>query len=63
MDGFVVVLIVLAILVFVVAMTGMRIVRPWEKGLIERLGKYQRTAGSGLTVIIPFLERMIKVDM
>ncbi|MCK5406831.1 MAG: paraslipin, partial [Candidatus Krumholzibacteria bacterium] len=63
MDGFVVVLIVLAILVFVVAMTGMRIVRPWEKGLIERLGKYQRTAGSGLTVIVPFLERMIKVDM
>ncbi len=63
MDGFVVVLIVLAILVFVVAMTGMRIVRPWERGLIERLGKYQRTAGSGLTVIIPFLERMIKVDM
>jgi len=63
MDGFVVVLIVLAILVFVVAMTGMRIIRPWEKGLIERLGKYQRTAGSGLTVIVPFLERMIKVDM
>jgi regulator of protease activity HflC (stomatin/prohibitin superfamily) len=63
MDGFVVVLIFLAILVFVVAMTGMRIVRPWEKGLIERLGKYQRTAGSGLTVIVPFLERMIKVDM
>jgi regulator of protease activity HflC (stomatin/prohibitin superfamily) len=44
-------------------MTGMRIVRPWEKGLIERLGKYQRTAGSGLTLIVPFLERMIKVDM
>jgi regulator of protease activity HflC (stomatin/prohibitin superfamily) len=44
-------------------MTGLRIVRPWEKGLIERLGKYQRTAGSGLTLIVPFMERMIKVDM
>jgi regulator of protease activity HflC (stomatin/prohibitin superfamily) len=63
MDGFVTFLIVLAVVVFVVAMTGLRIVRPWEKGLIERLGKYQRTADSGLTLIIPFLERMIKVDM
>ena len=63
MDGFVTVLIVLAVVVFIVAMTGLRIVRPWEKGLIERLGKYQRTADSGLTLIIPFLERMIKVDM
>jgi regulator of protease activity HflC (stomatin/prohibitin superfamily) len=63
MDGFVVVLLVLAFVIFIVAMTGLRIVRPWEKGLIERLGKYQRTVDSGLTLIIPFLERMIKVDM
>ena len=59
----VVVLIVFAIVVFVVAATGLKIIRPWEKGLIERLGRYQRTAGSGLTLIIPFLERIIKVDM
>ncbi len=59
MNGFITVLIVLAVVVFIVAMTGMRIVRPWEKGLIERLGKYQRTVGSGLTLIVPFIERMI----
>ncbi|MBC7188260.1 MAG: SPFH/Band 7/PHB domain protein [Calditrichaeota bacterium] len=52
-----------ALVVFIIAATGIKIVRPWEKGLIERLGKYQRTADSGLTVIIPFLEKMIKVDM
>jgi regulator of protease activity HflC (stomatin/prohibitin superfamily) len=57
------VLIILAIVVFIIAAAGMKIVRPWEKGLIERLGKYQRTADSGLTVIVPFLERMLKVDM
>jgi regulator of protease activity HflC (stomatin/prohibitin superfamily) len=57
------VLVVIAVVVFIIAMTGLRIVRPWEKGLIERLGKYQRTAGSGLTLIVPFIERMIKVDM
>jgi len=56
-------LVVLAIVVFIITITGIRIVRPWEKGLIERLGKYQHTADSGLTIIIPFLDKMIKVDM
>jgi regulator of protease activity HflC (stomatin/prohibitin superfamily) len=58
-----VVLLIVAVVVFIVVASGIKIVRPWEKGLIERLGKYQRTADSGLTIIIPFLERMIKVDM
>ncbi|MFC2160662.1 SPFH domain-containing protein [Acidobacteriota bacterium] len=53
----------LAVVIFIIAATGLKIVRPWEKGLIERLGKYQRTADSGLTLIIPFLERLLKVDM
>jgi len=58
-----VVLIIVAIVVFIIVASGIKIIRPWEKGLIERLGKYQRTADSGLTIIIPVLERMIKVDM
>lgn len=61
--GEIVIFAILAIVVFAVAARGIKIVRPWQKGLIERMGKYQRTADSGLTVIIPFLERMIKVDM
>lgn len=55
--------VIVAILAFVTLAKGIKIVRPWEKGLIERLGKYQRTADSGLTIVIPFMERMIKVDM
>lgn len=55
--------IILVIVVFVIAGKGIKIIRPYEKGLIERMGKYQRTADSGLTIIIPFLERIIKVDM
>ena len=62
-SSYLVVLFVVAVVVFVFSATGLRVVRPWEKGLIERLGKYQRTAGSGLTLIMPFLERIIKVDM
>jgi regulator of protease activity HflC (stomatin/prohibitin superfamily) len=62
-SGGTVVVVLMAIVVFVVAATGLRIVRPWEKGLVERLGRYQRTADSGLTLIVPFIERLHKVDM
>jgi len=55
--------IAIAIVVLILAAKGIKIVRPWQKALIERLGKYQRTADSGLTIIVPFLERMIKVDL
>ncbi|GAH44837.1 unnamed protein product, partial [marine sediment metagenome] len=55
--------VILVIVIFVIAGKGIKIIRPYEKGLIERLGKYQRTADSGLSIIIPFLERMIKVDI
>jgi regulator of protease activity HflC (stomatin/prohibitin superfamily) len=58
-----IVLIIVAVVVFIVVASGLKTVRPWQKGLIERLGKYQRTTDSGLTVILPFLESMIKVDM
>ena len=55
--------VILVVVLIIVAPNAVKIVRPWEKGLIERLGKYQRLAGSGLTIITPFFERMTKVDM
>ena len=56
-------LVIAAFVLFVVVANSLKIVRPWEKGLVERLGKYQRTADSGLTVIVPFMEHLIKVDL
>jgi regulator of protease activity HflC (stomatin/prohibitin superfamily) len=61
--GSIILFVILAIVIFIIAARALRIVRPWEKGLIERLGKYQRTTGSGLTIVIPMLERMAKIDM
>lgn len=58
-----IILIIAAVVIFVIAATGIKIIRPWQKGLVERLGKYQRTAGAGLTIIIPFMERLLKIDM
>ena len=59
----IILLIIVAFVLLIIAASAIKIVRPWQKGLIERLGKYQRTADSGLTIVIPFWERMIKVDM
>jgi regulator of protease activity HflC (stomatin/prohibitin superfamily) len=53
----------LAFFLFVLAATGMRVVAPYERGVVERLGRYQRTALPGLTLILPFIENMHKVDM
>jgi len=59
----VILFIIIAVVLLIIASSGIKIVRPWQKGLIERLGKYQRTADSGLTIIVPFWEKMTKVDM
>ena len=53
----------LMLLVFLLAALGIRIVSPYEKGVIERLGRYLRTAQPGLQFIIPFVDTMRKVDM
>ncbi len=55
--------IIAGVLILIIASRAIKIVRPWQKALVERLGRYQRTAGSGLTIVVPFMERMIKVDM
>lgn len=54
---------ILAFFVIIILLSGLRVIRPYEKGLVERLGKYIRTADSGLTFIIPFIDRMRKVDV
>ncbi|HOO32262.1 MAG TPA: SPFH domain-containing protein [Thermotogota bacterium] len=56
-------LIVIIIFVFIFAMSGIKIIRPYQKGVIERLGKFNRIGEPGLQFIVPLFERMTKVDM
>ncbi len=55
--------VLLLFVLFFWAVAGIRIVRPYQKGLTERLGKYQKTVDSGLHIIIPVVDRMTRVDM
>ncbi|MDR3053126.1 MAG: SPFH/Band 7/PHB domain protein [Coriobacteriales bacterium] len=61
--GFVPVIIVVVIVIFVYAGKAIKIIRPYEKGVVERFGKYQHTFDPGLHLIIPFVDRLTKVDM
>jgi regulator of protease activity HflC (stomatin/prohibitin superfamily) len=56
-------IIIIVIIVVLLFFIGIRIVRPTHKGLIERLGKYSRFANAGFHWIIPFIERMYKVNI
>lgn len=55
--------VILLIIIVVIIGMGIRIVRPTHRGLVERLGKYNRFAGPGLHVIIPGIEKMYRVDV
>ncbi|MCD6248700.1 MAG: SPFH/Band 7/PHB domain protein [candidate division Zixibacteria bacterium] len=56
-------ILVLVALAFILGGMSVRIVRPFEKGLVERLGKFQRVLDPGLNLIMPFFDTMQKVDM
>ena len=63
MEAVVALFIIIALALILIAALGIRIIRPYERGLIEMLGRYQRTVDSGLRWILPFVQRISKVDM
>lgn len=54
-----------ALLLFalIVIIRAARIVNQYEKGIIMRLGKFHGLAPSGLTIIMPFTDTVLRVDM
>lgn len=49
-------------LVVLFLLSGIRIIRPVEVGVVEFLGKYSHTAFAGFNWIIPILQKMHKID-
>jgi regulator of protease activity HflC (stomatin/prohibitin superfamily) len=54
---------IIAIVAIVFFLSGIRIVRPTHRGLIERLGKYKRFARAGFNWIIPAIEKLYQVNI
>lgn len=61
--GFLPILCVLFVGLIVLLIASIRIVQEYERGVIFRLGRVVGARGPGLFLIIPFIERMIKVDL
>ena len=53
----------LIIPVLIILFAGIRIVRPTERGLIERLGKFSKLANPGFHWIIPVIDRLFMVNV
>ena len=53
-----VIVVVLAILVLVILARTVRIVPQARAGVVERLGRYQRTLNPGLAVLVPFIDKL-----
>jgi len=65
MDSTTLVVIVVVVVAgaFVLIAAALKIVSQFEKGLVERFGRYDRTVDPGLRLILPFIERIRRVDM
>jgi regulator of protease activity HflC (stomatin/prohibitin superfamily) len=54
---------VIALIGILVLVGAVKIVRPYQRGLVERLGRYKATKDPGLNLIVPFIETMQLIDM
>jgi regulator of protease activity HflC (stomatin/prohibitin superfamily) len=57
------VVVVLLVLILIVAGSAVRILREYERGVIFRLGRLIAQKGPGLILLIPFIDRMVRVDL
>jgi len=53
-----IVLVVVALFVLIVAIRTIRIIPQARAGVVERLGRYSRTLTPGLTIVVPFIDRV-----
>ncbi len=56
-------IIVIVVAILIVVPMAIKIVTEYERGVIFRLGRLVGAKGPGLFLIIPFIDRMVKVDL
>lgn len=54
---------IVIIILLILLPAAVKIVNEWERGVILRLGRLIGAKGPGLFFIIPFVDRMIKIDL
>ena len=51
------------IVIIILLVASIRTVRPTSRGLIERFGRYNRFANPGIVFLVPFIERLIRINI
>jgi regulator of protease activity HflC (stomatin/prohibitin superfamily) len=51
------------VLLFIVLASAIRVLREYERGVIFRLGRLIAQKGPGLILLIPIIDRMVRVDL
>ena len=51
------------ILLLVIIISAVRILREYERGVIFFLGRFQKVKGPGLIIVIPVIQKMVRVDL
>lgn len=61
--GIIAVVIFAVIFVLIILFSAIKILREYQRGVIFRFGRLRGAKGPGLFLIIPFVDKMIKVDL
>ncbi|ASJ07417.1 SPFH domain-containing protein [Thermococcus pacificus] len=56
-------LVIVGVFLLILLLLSVKVIRPYQKGLVERLGKFNRILEPGIHFIVPFMERVRVVDM
>ena len=59
----IVILIVLAVIALTVVSSSVRVLREYERGVVFRLGRVMDQRGPGLLVLVPAIDRMVRVSL
>ncbi|HHX82223.1 MAG TPA: slipin family protein [Pseudomonadaceae bacterium] len=54
---------VLAVLLFMIIVSAIRILREYERGVIFMLGRFWKVKGPGLIIVIPGVQQMVRIDL
>jgi regulator of protease activity HflC (stomatin/prohibitin superfamily) len=55
--------VVIALVVLLILFASFRVLREYERGVVFLLGRYWRTKGPGLIIILPGIQQMVKLDL
>ena len=53
----------LTVLLFFLAVSSLRILREYERGVVFQLGRFWKVKGPGLVILIPGIQQMVKVSL